>query len=138
MRRLSGKFSPAKGIVMSLACLPPGTWAQGTKLTPCVFDALLDTGASNTCISPKVASDVGLVTTGMLPMASATQIIPVYTYLMDAGIVSGTDTWWQFTNLDVLEFQPAAGAPYEILIGRDVICKGVLTMSFDGHYTFSI
>ena len=123
---------------MSLACLPPGTWVPGTKATPHFFNALLDTGASNTCISPRVASDIGLFPTGMQQMASATHVIAVHTYLMDAGIVFGGNIWWQFTNLQVLEFQPAVGSPYEILIGRDVICQGALTISFDGHYTFSI
>ena len=27
---------------------------------------------------------------------------------------------------------------FEALIGRDIICKGVLTMTFNGHYSFSL
>jgi len=136
---LSGKFSPTEGIILSLACLPPGAWAPETSLEPKYFPALLDTGASHTCISPKVARDVGLLPTGMLQMASATHAdVTVNTYLIDVGIVIGGAIWWEFTNLLVLEFQPSAGSPYEMLIGRDVICQGALTISFDGHYTFSI
>jgi len=71
-------------------------------------------------------------------MASATHVMPVNTYLIDVGILFGGAIWWEFTNLQVLEFQPTAGRPYEMLIGRDMICQGALAISFDGHYTFSI
>jgi hypothetical protein len=136
---LSGKFSPAEGIILSLACLPPGTWTPETNPAPKYFPALLDTGASHTCISPKVARDVGLLPAGMLQMASATHVnVTVNTYLIDVGIVIGGAVWWEFTNLLVLEFQPSAASPYEMLIGRDVICQGALAVSSDGHYTFSI
>ena len=27
---------------------------------------------------------------------------------------------------------------FDVLIGRDIICKGVLTMDFSGHFSFSI
>ena len=27
---------------------------------------------------------------------------------------------------------------YDVLIGRDIICRGVLTMDFSGHFSFSI
>lgn len=136
---LSGKFSPAEGIILSLACLPPGTWTPETNPAPKYFPALLDTGASHTCISPKVAGDVGLLPTGMLQMASATHVnVTVNTYLIDVGSVIGGAIWWDFTNLLDLEFQPSAGSAYEMLIGRDVICQGALAVSFDGHYTFSI
>jgi hypothetical protein len=74
----------------------------------------------------------------MQQMASATHVVPVNTYLIDVGIVFGGAIWWEFTNLQVLEFQPSAGSPYEMLIGRDMICQGALAISFDGHYTFSI
>jgi predicted aspartyl protease len=110
----------------------------GTNPAPKFFTALLDTGASNTCVSPKVVADIGLLTTGIQQMASATHVTLVNTYLMDVGIVFGGNILWKFTNIPVLEFQPTAGSPYEMLIGRDVICQGALTISFDGHYTFSI
>ena len=136
---LSGKFSPAEGIILNLACLLPGTWTPETNLTPKYFAALLDTGASHTCISSRVARDVGIAPTSMQQMASAThESVPVNTYLIDLGVVFGGAIWWEFTNLQVLEFQPGGSSPYEMLIGRDVICQGALTISFDGHYTFSI
>jgi len=32
----------------------------------------------------------------------------------------------------------AGGSPFQILVGRDIIGRGVLTLSFDGHFTFSL
>ena len=40
-------------------------------------------------------------------------------------------------SLDVCEFDPGS-APFQVLIGRDILCRGVLTMNFDGHFTFSL
>ena len=40
-------------------------------------------------------------------------------------------------NLEVCEFDPGQ-APFQVLIGRDIICQGVLTMDFSGRFTFSI
>jgi len=37
-----------------------------------------------------------------------------------------------------LEFTPPAAGPYQLLLGRDVICQGILTISLDGHFSFSI
>jgi hypothetical protein len=40
-------------------------------------------------------------------------------------------------GLQLLEFQPN-GAPFEMLIGRDVLCRGTFTLSFDGHFSFAL
>lgn len=34
------------------------------------------------------------------------------------------------------EFEPGDN-PYQALIGRDILSRGVLNLSFDGHYSFS-
>jgi len=135
---LSGRFAPNAGIILSLACLPPGTWVPGTNPTPQFFAALLDTGASSTCVSPKVAQTLGIQPIGLLPMSSASHVnVPTNTYLLDVGLVFGGAIFWQ-PDTQVLEFQPTAGSPYEMLLGRDIICQGALAISFDGHWTFSI
>lgn len=99
----------------------------------------MDTGASLTCISPKVAQALGVKPIGMIPVSSASHPnLPTNTYLIDIGVLFGS--WgilWQ-SNVQVLEFQPVAGSAYEMLLGRDIICQGALTVSFDGHWTFSI
>jgi hypothetical protein len=39
-------------------------------------------------------------------------------------------------GVQVLEF--VGGGPIQMLVGRDILCMGVFTISFDGHFTFSI
>lgn len=106
-----------------------------------MFEALVDTGATTTCISPAIATLIGLVPAGMRPMGSAThQGVPTNTYLVDLGLPlttgQSTNVWWLGTYL-VFEFTPPQNSPYQLLLGRDVLCKGTLTLSFDGHFTFS-
>jgi predicted aspartyl protease len=134
---LSGKFSPA-GIILTLACLPPGFSDPATNPRYKQFAALLDTGASLTCISPKVAKALGIKPLGMMPVSSASHAnLPTNTYLIHIGIVFGDLIVWR-SNIQVLEFQLAAGSPYEMLLGRDLIYQGALTVSSDGHWTFAI
>ena len=135
---LSGKYVPGVGPIVTVGVAKPGTLTP-TAPGPTVvaFPALIDTGATSTCIAGSVASAVGLMPIGMRPMVSATHSVPVNVYLADlvmpfgvAGLgVSGTQ---------LMEFTPHPGAPYQILLGRDIICQGVLTLSFDGHFTFCL
>lgn len=41
-------------------------------------------------------------------------------------------------NVQVLEFKEPNSAQFQILIGRDIICSGALTISSDCHYSFSL
>ena len=50
------------------------------------------------------------------------------------GLVSGMMSI--FPDISGLEFQPA-GAVYDILLGMDIIMKGVLTVDFSRHWSFS-
>lgn len=38
--------------------------------------------------------------------------------------------------IQALEFDPGGGN-YQVLLGRDILKIGILSMSFGGHYTFS-
>jgi hypothetical protein len=70
-------------------------------------------------------------------MASATHSIPVNVYLADLILPFG-DAGYVTPSAQVMEFVPPPGGPFQILIGRDIICRGSLTMSFDGHFTFCL
>lgn len=41
-------------------------------------------------------------------------------------------------GMQVMEFTPAPGGPFEILVGRDILCQGTFALSFDGHFTLSL
>jgi hypothetical protein len=109
------------------------------------YNALFDTGASATCISPRIVKDVGLTPIGKVNMISASHVVAANQYIFcvgfpigmqqqPTGTVSGALN--VFENITGLEFQPA-GATYDVLVGMDIIARGVLTLDFQGHWSFS-
>jgi len=108
------------------------------------YPALVDTGASMTCISRTVADDLGLMPIGKVPMQTAggQQAANVYNVQIAFIIASklesdGTHSGEvQVSPISVVEFDPGDN-PFQALIGREFLSKGVLNMSFDGHYSFS-
>jgi Aspartyl protease len=136
---LSGQFNPHSGILLNIVVLPPGRVGPGTPISSPVtaFPALVDTGASSTCISPQVVQAVGLHSVGMQPMISATQTIPVPVYLVDLLFPFGTAGLLQ-AGITVMEFAASPNSLFQILLGRNILYRGVFTMSFDGHFTFSL
>lgn len=110
-----------------------------------MFMALVDTGASVTCISNKVVQSLRLPPSGKTTMSGSTGrgTVDQYTFgvafLIGAqqgpsGIISGSLNihlvqGCEFTN---------HGFGFDILLGRDIICKGGLVMTFDGHFSFAL
>jgi hypothetical protein len=37
-----------------------------------------------------------------------------------------------------MEFAGDPSRSFQMLLGRDILCRGTFTMSFDGHFTFSL
>ena len=132
---LSGNFDPAIGPIIQIGVFAANTFAPTQQVTP--FPALIDTGASITCISPRIVQTIGLQPIGMRPMISATHSVPVYVYLVDLIVVFG-GAGFVLQATQVMEFLPIGNPTYEILVGRDIICKGTFSMSFDGHFSLSL
>lgn len=126
------------GLIIEVSVFMPGSYTPGTpiNLAPHTFSALIDTGASITCISRGVVQAIGLKTTGKCPVASATQIIHVNQYLIDLLLPLG-NPGHLIASLPVIEL-PSVPGSREMLIGRDIIGRGTLVISSDGHFTFCI
>ncbi len=142
MPSLSGRYDIAMGPLLNIVVAPAGTInPSGPPTIPTTqivgFTALVDTGASVTCISPNVAQVVGLQPIGMRPMASATHAVPVNAYLVDLLLPFG-NAGLILNSIQVMEFNPVSGSPFQMLLGRDIICKGIFTLGFDGHFSFSL
>ena len=135
---LSDNFNPQIGPLINLGVAPANSLAAGVApaVQVPVFAALIDTGASLTCIAPNLVTAIGLQPIGMRPMASATHAIPVRVFLVDLLLTFGSVSHI-ISSLQVMEFNPH-NSPFQMLLGRDVLCRGVFTMSFDGHYTLSL
>lgn len=136
---LSGKFAPQVGPVIQVGVAPAGSTTPVAPPQNAVrYSALLDTGATHTCISPTVAAAVGLQPSGKTLMFSATQQkVAVNTYVVDL-ILPFPHFAFGLPGLQVVEF--AAGGPnqVELLIGRDIICRGSLTIGPGDHFTFCL
>jgi hypothetical protein len=70
-------------------------------------------------------------------MISANQVLPANQYFVDLALVFGPGALF-VPNIQVAEFVAMPNSPFQILVGRDIICRGTLTLSFDGHFTFSL
>ena len=133
---LSGEYDPTVGVLLQVAVLPGGTFEQQPEGEARVFSGLVDTGADVTCISDKVVGFLDLQPTGKVQMVGATGSDAVNQYLVDLLLQFGTQ------HIGIPDHRAAsfkAGSPhYDVLIGRDILCKGVLTMDFAGRFTFSV
>ncbi len=131
---VSAQFDPNIGLLINIGVFAPDTFEPTEPLT--FFPALIDTGASITCISTTIAQSVNIQPVGMRQMCSATHTaVPVNIYLVDI-IVPFGKVGHALKAIQVMEFE--SNSPYQMLIGRDIICKGILSMSFDGHFTFAL
>ena len=144
---ISGTYDAKIGVLLQVALLPGGAveaarrqtknpGATQTRFTGAGAQALVDTGASKTSISPQLASQLSLRPHGKVTVQGATGSTPVNAYHVDLMLSFGAQSI-AVANLDVCEFDPGQ-APFQVLIGRDIICQGVLTMDFAGRFTFSI
>jgi Aspartyl protease len=144
---ISGTYNPTVGPLLQVAVLPAIADPQvlaAPALSLHLYTALLDTGASITCISNKVVTDVKLAPTGKTQMTGSTGNSPVNTYQFNVGFLfnpiqnpSGQISGQLNLHfVDGCEFSNT-GLGFDILMGRDILCKGHLSLSFDGHFILS-
>ena len=136
---LSGQYDPAIGVLLEVGVLPGGSLDPQSKPdipSAPVVGALLDTGADNTCISPMLARSLDIKALGKMPVVGATGSAQMNRYMIDMILRFGVNNIIINNHL-VTEFKTDS-PNYKMLIGRDIICQGVLTMEFSGHFSFSV
>lgn len=152
---LAGNYNPAVGIILQVAILPQ-TQVAALQTAPThpgpsplpnltMFAALLDTGASVTCISKNVVQSLALLPSGKATMSGSTGQNTVDQYTFFVGFIFGaqqTPSGAISGQLDARLVQGCEfsnhGFGFDVLVGRDILCKGTLSFSFDGHYVLSI
>ena len=151
---IAGNYNPAVGIIQQVAIFPQSQFAaiqappsvQGSQPIPnlTMFAALLDTGASTTCISRNVVNAIGLQPSGKTNMSGSTgqNIVDQFTFcvgLIFGGQQSPGGTFSGQVNIHLVQGCESIshGFGFDVLIGRDILCKGTLSISFDGHYVLS-
>jgi predicted aspartyl protease len=136
---LIGQFDPKMGVglevIVTASERPPHSGDVLPSGVPRL--ALIDTGTTTTIITPQVVQELGLQPTGKRRgLVGTMQAGAVETYCVtlvlpmhgDAGV---------FPALEVLE-APLEDGPIQVLLGLDVLCRGIFTMSYDGHFTFAL
>lgn len=122
-----------EAIITECKICPPVDFAKG-EMPSKVYtsqNAMWDTGATNTLISPKIVKALGLKPFGKSGISSANGIVETNTYLVHVGIPSGSVV----TNILALEDE---NDDYEVVIGMDIISRGDFAFSnHEGHSTFS-
>ena len=96
------------------------------------YQAIWDTGATNTVITPQVVKDCGLKPIGMTTVHTAGGIKETNTYLVNILLVNKVEVY----QVKVTECE--ISTPANVLIGMDIISKGDFAVSNkDGKTVFS-
>ena len=124
--------------------MPPGTVPQ-SGAPPATFMALIDTGASHTALTSKVVKQLGLTPISKQPVGGVHGQQPTNIYQFQVGLAfpNGPINAGGQVSVNIMAFTVSgsefiSGAAFDVLLGRDVLCQGVFSMSFDGHAIFSI
>lgn len=111
-----------------------------------ICDALVDTGASQTCIARSVIDALGLESIGKAGMNTAGgPVAEVNLYDVHVALVAAAQDpdgsrearTTVFRDVRVAEFVAHNQDRCQVLIGRDILRIGVLTLSPDGRYAFA-
>ena len=142
---LAFAYNPVVGPIIQVAIFPfnftPPNPAPGqAPFQVTLYNALIDTGASCTCISAKVCTDLKLTPIGKQTVGGVHGKSAANQYQFQVAVPfgqgqvnpSGTSNVSFFIRSTVgVEVVPSAS--FDILLGRDVLCMGSLTLGYDGH-----
>lgn len=165
---ISQSYNPVIGPILRVLLTRPAVFRQfivpsgGAAHTPpapppaphppvFLSGALIDTGASITSVTAAVAAQANLPLIGKRSLQTAGGTINANVYVADVAIPMGplppappgTQVFVPqlnavpFESMVLLEF--SCNSPnFNMLLGRDILCRGILNIGFDGRFTFSI
>lgn len=144
MSALTRQFNPRIGPLLQACIASPGQFrslagqphTQQAVLQAGLHEFLLDTGADATCISQEIIHSLQLSPQGQIQITTPSGVAHANTYLVDIAIPFGNQLFVR-GGQQAMEFNGNTNH-YKGLIGRDIICSGVLNISFDGRYTFAL
>lgn len=143
-----GKYSSSR-IILQVAIIPDSLYQQmmqgaGTGQLS-VFNALVDTGATSTCITNNVVTKCELSPIGQVPIQGVSGQQHHNNYLFRVAFAFGTPKTGQTFEGHVHIFNKPiqgpelkmANAGFDILLGMDVLGEGSLKVDGDGSFSFS-
>lgn len=140
---LSGRLEWSQGLIREVGILP-ASGSSGHD-DPFICPALFDTGAGVSCILRPVAEYLGLEPAGQKTMQTVGPAVTVDTYQVqffflldqerDEDLI-GAENWDPIERVLAPCFTPDGPRRYQAIVGRDILQKGVLTLSPGGQYAF--
>jgi len=145
---VSFQYDPRVGPVSQVGIWPPKfrpTLGPTSATSMKFYNALFDTGASCTCISAQVISDLTLSPSGKQAVGGVhgSQATNEYQFQVvmafpntspgPGGVVQANAIVRLVTGV---EFIPPPG--YDVLLGRDIICGGTFSLGFDNRAVFCL
>jgi len=135
-------------IPVAILPVPSGATAPQVPLTSniFIFNALVDTGAQSTCISPRVAATVGLQPLGRMQIfgVSGAQYHNYYLFYVGFPLGALSHGAQQYQGRVDVFHDAIQGAElaigqggFDVLLGMDVIGMGSLAVEGSGTYSFS-
>ena len=135
MPEFSGGFSWDAGLIWHVGLLSATTPAFGAE--PFMCPALVDTGASRTCIADSVVTGMGLAPVSKLTMETVGGAVEADLFGVTVTLLTeGPDLWSPVRQILAPGIRPTH-ARYEAIIGRDLLRLGVLKLTPGGHFRFS-
>lgn len=102
------------------------------------FTALVDTGASRTCISQNVIDRVGLVGKGQIAVGNVKRTEMHETFLFYVGVWPSTDDRSPppvfGVGDEILGIDGGDSRFYDVLLGMDIVSRGTLKIDLDGFF----
>lgn len=132
---LASTYSPyLRQLFLTVYAAPPATPAQAHTARSCT--ALIDTGATGSCVSGRLVSDLRLIASGKTPTHGVAGLVHLPFYFIDLIIPFG-DHHFTIPALQVSEF--SAHDHFDVLLGMDVLAQGHLSVdAFAGRFTFCV
>ena len=94
------------------------------------FDCLIDTGASRSFVSQRLAEKLKLESLGAIPVLTASEQVEVETYSVTLIIPMGSSLRI-FEKIEVAEY--GGGKSHDVLLGRDIIRNGIFQTDWSGQ-----
>ena len=138
MALLKVQFDPQKGVIIpvfiatakdTVAIDDEKDKEKYTKTLP-KFGCLIDTGASRSCVSERLAEKLKLKSLGAIQILTASEKVRMKIYSVTL-IIPMVNSFRIFEKIEVAEY--GGGKSHDVLLGRDILMKGIFQTDWNGQ-----
>lgn len=132
----SGEWDPVTGPRVEVGLVAGSDWQPPQEIPR--FQALIDTGAEETCISRTAAASLGIRDNpiGLRSVVSPSGKARLNVYEVHL-VFFITPTFTQILEMEVVETKTDSH-DWDVLLGRDVLSRAIFTMDFGGRFAIAL